>query len=117
MIYLYRLNTGSCGGCDIEIEAAVAADDGLQWAATPFEADMLILTGPITHSCKAPLLRVLREVGDIPLLVVGRCAIDGHPFGKGGAQEMPDLPPYQKLEGCPPTPEAIANALRNQHQE
>jgi Ni,Fe-hydrogenase III small subunit len=118
MIHVYCLNTGSCGGCDREIAMAVRHDAGLQWAESPQTAEVLLLTGPITSPCKAPLLQLLREVGPRPLLVVGRCAIDGAPFGKGGVREWKaqegdgDLAGQPRLDGCPTTPEAIAEAIR-----
>ncbi|HRC77207.1 MAG TPA: hypothetical protein PLO33_16115, partial [Kouleothrix sp.] len=46
MIKVYRINTGSCGGCDAEIEAAVAGAATLAWADSPAAADVLLLTGP-----------------------------------------------------------------------
>lgn len=112
MITLYRLNTGSCGGCDVEIRLAVEAAADLAWAAAPDEADALLLTGPITLGSRAALLDLLRELGARPLLAIGRCAIDGYPFGSGGVKEQPRLAVRLRLEGCPPTPEEITTAIR-----
>ncbi len=116
MIRLYRINTGSCGGCDREIAAAVMSDTNatntLTWVESPQDADLLLLTGPITPGSKAALLRLLRDVGDMPLLAIGRCAIDGHPFGKGGVQETADVTARAQLEGCPPTVETITDIIR-----
>lgn len=112
MIKLYRINTGSCGGCDIEISIAVATDAELTWAASPYEADALLLTGPITLGSRADFVRLLRDLEDIPLLAIGRCSIDGQPFGRGGVQEFRDLVVRLQLDGCPPAPEMIANAIR-----
>jgi len=111
MIYLYRINTGSCGGCDIAIGAAVVADASLAWADSPYNADALLLTGPATVSSREPLLRLLREVGELPIVAVGRCAIDGHPFGRGGVRELRDLVVQVQVEGCPPAPKEIAAAI------
>jgi len=47
----------------------------------------------------------------LPLLAVGRCAIDGHPFGRGGMAELPQIE-ARLLEGCPPTPGAIVEAIK-----
>jgi Ni,Fe-hydrogenase III small subunit len=114
MIRLYRVNTGSCGGCDREIAAAVIADTNtLTWVESPQDADVLLLTGPITPGSKAALLRLLRDVGDMPLLAIGRCAIDGHPFGKGGVQETAEVTARAHLEGCPPSPETITDIIRH----
>lgn len=113
MIRLYRINTGSCGGCDVEIDTAGYADAGLTWADSPFDADVLLLTGPITIGSREAVLKVLREVNDRPLLAIGRCAIDGHPFGRGGVQGVPQIKVHLRLDGCPPAPKEIAAAVRN----
>ncbi|NJN68805.1 MAG: NADH:ubiquinone oxidoreductase [Chloroflexaceae bacterium] len=113
-ISVYALNTGSCGGCDREIAVAVRKDDRLEWARSPHTADVLLLTGPVTSPCKAPFLQLLREVGDRPLLVIGRCAMDGSPFGKGGFSEWGEVVVQHQLDGCPTTPEAIAAAIHAQ---
>jgi Ni,Fe-hydrogenase III small subunit len=112
MIKIFRINTGSCGGCDVEIAAAVASSADLAWADSPIAADALLLTGPVTSASQPAFLALWRELADrIPLLAVGRCAIDGHPFGRGGVAELPEVRAL-KLDGCPPTPGAIADAIR-----
>jgi Ni,Fe-hydrogenase III small subunit len=116
MIKVYRINTGSSGGCDVEIEATVAASADLAWADSPAGADVLLLTGPLTSACRPAFLAIWRELeGRVPLLAVGRCAIDGHPFGRGGVAELPEIS-ARKLDGCPPTPKAIAEAIRSAAQ-
>ena len=112
MIKLFRINTGSCGGCDVEIGLAVATTDDLAWADRPEEANALLLTGPITASSGSALLALLNELGDVPLLAVGRCAIDGHPFGKGGVEGVDELTINLRVEGCPVTPDAVVAAIR-----
>jgi len=112
MIKVYRINTGSCGGCDVEIEAAISGGRELDWADSPQSADALLLTGPLTPSSRPAFLALWSELGGrVPLLAVGRCAIDGHPFGRGGIAELPQVE-ARLLEGCPPTPGAIAEAIK-----
>jgi Ni,Fe-hydrogenase III small subunit len=112
MINVYRINTGSCGGCDVEIEAVVAGGRELAWADSPHSANVLLLTGPLTASSRTAFLTLWNELGGrVPLLAVGRCAIDGHPFGRGGIAELPQIE-AQLLEGCPPTPSAIVEAIK-----
>lgn len=112
MIQVYRINTGSCGGCDVEIAAAVAASADLAWAEAPELADVLLLTGPLTPGSRPAFQALYDELGArVPLLAVGRCAIDGHPFGRGGVAENPGLG-ARTLDGCPPGPGAIAEAIR-----
>src|SRR5262245_9067956 len=112
MIRVFRINTGSCGGCDVEIEAAVAGRPELAWADSPERADALLLTGPLTASSRPAFLALWNELGRrIPLLAVGRCAIDGHPFGRGGVAELPQVG-ARLVEGCPPAPHAIVEAIK-----
>jgi Ni,Fe-hydrogenase III small subunit len=112
MITVYRMNTGSCGGCDVEIEAAVARSADLAWAETPNSADVLLLTGPLTSSTRPVFLALWHELaGRVPLLAIGRCAIDGHPFGRGGIADLPEVA-ARTLDGCPPEPHAIVEAIK-----
>ncbi len=107
------MNTGSCGGCDVEIEAAVANSTDLAWAETPGSADVLLLTGPLTSSSRPIFLALWNELaGRVPLLAIGRCAIDGHPFGRGGIAEQPQVM-ARTLDGCPPAPHAIVEAIKH----
>jgi Ni,Fe-hydrogenase III small subunit len=113
MIKVYRINTGSCGGCDLEIGAAVMAGAGLAWADSPADADVILLTGPLTIGSRPAFMALWRELGErIPLLAIGRCAIDGRPFGRGGLAEAPEIHSRLTLDGCPPVPAAIAEAIR-----
>jgi Ni,Fe-hydrogenase III small subunit len=113
MIKIYRINTGSCGGCDVEIESAVADSADLAWTDSPSDADALLLTGPLTTGSRSAFMAIWNEVGSrIPLLAIGRCAIDGYPFGRGGLAELPEVAARLKLDGCPPEPGAIADAIR-----
>ncbi|MCS6940199.1 MAG: NADH:ubiquinone oxidoreductase [Roseiflexaceae bacterium] len=113
IIRVYRFNTGSCGGCDLEIMAAISDNADIAWAATPQEADVAVITGPLTPGAKAALVALMRDSGDrAPILAVGRCAIDGHPFGRGGVASTAGLVVHSSLDGCPPAPLQIIEAIR-----
>jgi Ni,Fe-hydrogenase III small subunit len=113
MIKVFRINTGSCGGCDLEIAAAVAANADLDWADSLVSADVLLLTGPLTIGSRATFMACWRELGGrTPLVAIGRCAIDGHPFGRGGLADALEIEATLMLDGCPPEPKAIAEAVR-----
>src|SRR5262245_10132876 len=113
MIKVFRINTGSCGGCDLEIGSAMAADTGLAWADSPADADLLLLTGPLTVGSRAAFMALWRDLGQrVPLLAIGRCAIDGRPFGRGGLTESLEIEARLTLDGCPPEPKAIVEAIR-----
>ncbi|MBC8163406.1 MAG: NADH:ubiquinone oxidoreductase [Roseiflexaceae bacterium] len=112
MIKLFRMNTGSCGACDAEIEAAVLLNRDLAWAGDPFEADVLLLTGPLLPQAKLAFLAIWHKLREsVPLVAVGRCAIDGYPFGQGGLAANPEIVAALKVDGCPPDPGAIAAAV------
>ena len=66
--------------------------------------------GPATL-VRAGAATLLVDAGRVPLLAVGRCAIDGHPFGRGGVAEVAELR-ARTLDGCPPLPGAIADGIR-----
>ena len=113
MINLFRINTGSCGACDAEIESAVHLNPDFAFVSDPFEADCILLTGALTPLSKPAFLSIWQALaGATPLIAVGRCAIDGYPFGRGGLAENPDIVATAKVDGCPPLPEAIARAIR-----
>lgn len=122
MIRLYRINTGSCGGCDEEILAMVAMTSDMEWAHTLYDADTVLLTGPITRQCQPLLRRFLLASPPSCTLVVGRCALDGHPFGKGGRQEWREADELlggeasrvNTLDACPVDPVTLAEAIRRQ---
>lgn len=113
IIRVYRFNTGSCGGCDLEIMAALSDIADITWAAAPQEADVMLITGPLTVGAKAALMALVRESGNqAPILAIGRCAIDGHPFGRGGVASAAGLTVHSSLDGCPPTLSQIVEAIR-----
>lgn len=113
MIRVYRVNTGSCGGCDLEITAAIVGSSEIGWASSPATADVLLLTGPLTMGSRAQFLELWRSLGNhVPLVAIGRCAINGHPFGRGGLADLLDVQATLTLDGCPPEPKAITDAIR-----
>jgi Ni,Fe-hydrogenase III small subunit len=113
MIRIFRINSGSCGACDLEIIATAESTPELAWAVSPAEADALLLTGPITPAARAVVLGLLREYGEhTPVIAVGRCAIDGTPFGRGGVAAHPDLKIAVRIQGCPVAPKTIIAAIR-----
>lgn len=115
MIKVLRVNTGSCGGCDLEIEVLLASETDFALADSVHNADVVLLTGPLTLGSRPFFQALLAEIGSIPLVAVGGCAIDGSPFGRGGITLLPDLPDLAvaaRISGCPPDAGAIAETLR-----
>lgn len=88
---------------------------GIFITATPRDADVLLVGGPVTEAMREPL-RKAYEAMPTPKRVVatGDDAIDGGIFGKsfasvGGVAEV--LPVDFIVPGCPPPPLAIIHGL------
>jgi len=120
---LRHVDAGSCNGCEHElIQLHNPYYDiqrfGLSIVASPRHADVLLVTGTVTTRMREPL----REAYDRmprPRLVaaLGDCALGCNTLGL--ASELVDgtgavdrvLPVHLRIPGCPPTPQAIADAI------
>lgn len=116
-VRVFHVCAGDCGACAAEVWTAVEGSPELAWAATPQLADVIALTGsippPTRNALQTMYAALIHPEGAqrIPLVVVGRCAIDGHPFGKGGIAALPDIEVRRKVDGSPPLTEVVAEAL------
>ncbi len=128
-VWLFPLNSGSCNGCDQELQALHAAryvleEGGITFASSPRHADILLLTGIMTPRSRAAAKRVWEQLTEPRAIVaVGDCPINGSVFGgQDGFTPAGELLPIDvELPGCPPTPtlilEAIAAAIKLLDQE
>jgi len=115
------VDSGSCNGCELEINAlSNAVYDvsrfGLGFAASPRHADVLLVTGPVTHNMRAALLRTY-EAMPAPkwVVAVGECACNGCVFAgsyacEGGLDGVLDVDLH--IPGCPPNPTDLLRGLR-----
>jgi Ni,Fe-hydrogenase III small subunit len=112
-VRVFHLCAGDCGACAAEVWAAVQGSTDLDWAPTPQSADVVALTGSIPAASRSALLAIYTSQikGRLPLVAVGRCAIDGHPFGKGGIAALPEIEARRKVDGCPPLVDGVIEAL------
>jgi len=120
-VQVRHVDAGSCNGCEIELGAAFGPvydveRYGARLVASPRHADVLLVTGVVTHNMAEPLRRTL-EATPHPRLVlaVGDCARDCGVFagGHGVAGAVSDIVPVDlELPGCPPAPDEIVAALR-----
>ncbi len=110
MYLIFHINAGDCGACAAELWAAVENAADLAWANTPAGADVIALTGSVPPAARVALA-LLEGARSTPLVVVGRCAVDGYPFGRGGYLAVPELKPVLIVGGWPPVPEEIRNVL------
>ena len=115
--WLYRINSGSCNGCDVELAttALIPRWDverlGCQYCGSPRHADIVLITGPLTVRVKDAVLRLYDEIPDPKVTVaVGVCPISGGIFRESYAVLAPIdqyIPVDVNVPGCPPRPQAI----------
>ncbi len=117
---LHALDPGSCGGCELELRAlrGVVYDltrFGLRFVDSPRQADVLLVTGPVTRTLQ-PALQQAWDAAPDPRLVIaiGDCAIDGGVFKgsyaiAGGVDTI--LPVDLVIRGCPPSPTELLEGL------
>ncbi|MGB2867725.1 MAG: NADH-quinone oxidoreductase subunit NuoB [Bacteroidota bacterium] len=119
-LYIREVDTGSCNGCEVEINGLNnPVHDierfGIKFVASPRHADMLLVTGPVTRNMELALKRVYEATPDPKLVVaVGACAIGGGIFGKsyascGGVDTTVPVDVY--IPGCPPRPQALLHGI------
>lgn len=119
--WLYRINSGSCNGCDVELAttACIPRYDverlGCKYCGSPKHADIVLITGPLTARAKDKVLRLYEEIPDPKVTVaVGICPITGGVFRDSYAIEGP-IDKYIEVDvnvpGCPPRPQAIIDGI------
>ena len=106
--WLYRINAGSCNGCDVERLGCV-------YCGSPRHADIVLITGPLTRHVLAAAQRVFAEVPEPKVTVaVGVCPITGGIFRESYAICAPIdqyFPVDVNVPGCPPRPPAIIEGV------
>lgn len=119
-ITIRQVDAGSCNGCELEIHAINNAiynceKYGIHFTASPRFADLLLVTGPVTHNMEIALRRTYVATPPPKLVVaVGDCGCNGGIFGEsyaslGGIDKV--IPVDARIPGCPPTPLQIMQVL------
>ena len=120
-VQVRHVDAGSCNGCEIEVGAAFGPvydveRYGARLVASPRHADVVLVTGVVTHNMREPLRRTV-EATPRPSLVlaVGDCARNCGMFAQaygvaGAAHDVVDVD--LEVPGCPPEPAAVVEALR-----
>lgn len=115
-----QVDAGSCNGCELEIHALNNAiynceKYGIHFTASPRFADVLLVTGPVTHNMEIALRRTYAST-PAPKLVIaaGDCGCNGGIFGEsyaslGGVDKV--IPVDLVIPGCPPTPTDLLSGL------
>ena len=118
--WIFHINAGSCNGCDIELVSVLtprydAERLGFRLTGTPRQADIVVVSGPITMQTRERLVRTLAQVPDPHVVVsLGSCPRSGNVF-KGSYSIDGPLDKWTHVDvsvgGCTPKPEAIVAAL------
>lgn len=119
-LWVFHLNTGSCNGCDIEIVAGLTPRYdlerfGIKLVGSPKHADVLLVTGPVTHKMADRVKRVYEQTPEPKVvIVVGTCGTSGGVFYNsynllGPVDKIIPVDIY--VPGCPARPEAIINGV------
>jgi len=111
-----EIDSGSCNGCDYEINALNNPFNdierlGISFVASPRHADMLLVTGTATRNMELALIKTYNATPSPKLVVaVGACACSGGIFRdsyatRNGIDCIVPVDVY--IPGCPPRPQAI----------
>ena len=118
--WLLHFDCGSCNGCDIETLACLTPvydieRFGIINVGNPKHADILLVTGTVTHRNKKVLKKLYDQMPDPKVVVaIGACALSGGIFREcdnvvGGVDRV--IPVDVFVPGCPGKPEAIIDGV------
>ncbi|HWI55387.1 MAG TPA: NADH-quinone oxidoreductase subunit NuoB [Desulfobacteria bacterium] len=119
-LHIRHVDTGSCNGCDFEMNALTnpvydIQRLGIDFVASPRHADLLLVTGSVTEHLETALKKTFAATPEPKLVVaMGACACSGGIFqgsyaNAGGVDKI--LPVDVFIPGCPPRPQAIIYGL------
>lgn len=115
-----HVDAGSCNACELEIHALSnpyydLERFGIKFVASPRHADVLLVTGPVTHNMAEALQRTWRATPDPKwVIAAGDCACTGGLFAGSYACLGPvanAIPVDLHIKGCPPTPVQLLRGL------
>ncbi len=119
-LHIRHVDAGSCNGCESELQALNNPfynlhRFGIFFTPSPRFADLLLVTGPVTHAMLEPLKAAYDAMPEPRwVMAVGTCAVSGGLTGGNyacgtGLESVFPVDVY--LPGCPPNPAAIIEAL------
>ena len=119
-IVIREVDAGSCNGCELEIHALNNAiydveRFGIKFAASPRHADVLLVTGPVTHNMRVALERTYAAT-PFPKWVVAAgdcacgCGVFAESYATVGAVKKV-IPVDLHIKGCPPRPIDLLKGL------
>ena len=123
--WIYRINTGSCNGCDIEIAPCFcprydAEQIGAVVQGSPKHADILLITGTMTLRARDAVRNVYEQMPEPKAVVaIGSCPATGNIFAGSptildGVASIVPIDVY--VPGCPPRPQAIIRGIQQAAQ-
>jgi Ni,Fe-hydrogenase III small subunit len=121
-VWVLGLHTGGCSACAQSVAALEAPRYaprlralGVTFARTPRQSDILLLSGALTTQAQASVSALVEEAPRPRALVaIGDCAINGCVFAGSAQLTRPlaqELNVNVEIGGCPPTPQAIIEAI------
>jgi Ni,Fe-hydrogenase III small subunit len=119
-ITIREVDAGSCNGCELEIHALNnpvydVERFGIKFAASPRHADVLLVTGPVTHNMRVALERTYAAVPAPKwVIAVGDCAAGCGVFAQSYATVgavASVVPVDLVIAGCPPKPIDLLKGL------
>jgi Ni,Fe-hydrogenase III small subunit len=119
-ITIREIDAGSCNGCELEIHALNNAvydveRFGIKFAASPRHADVLLVTGPVTHNMRTALERTYAATPDPKwVIAAGDCAAGCGVFAQSYATvgALAQVVPVDLvIPGCPPKPIDLLKGL------
>ena len=114
------MNSGSCNGCDIELVASLtprydAEQLGVCLEGSPRHADILCITGPVTHTSVHAVETVYGQVCEPKAVVaIGSCPATTNVFIDSRVLVGPlnrHIAVDVFVPGCPPRPDAILQGV------
>jgi Ni,Fe-hydrogenase III small subunit len=119
-LHIRHVDSGSCNGCDFEMNALSnpyydIQRFGVDFVASPRHADMLMVTGGVTRHLEQALIKTYNAASHPKMVIaIGACAVGGGMLGRtyasyGGVDQI--VPVYVYVPGCPPRPEAIIEGI------
>ncbi len=126
-IHVMLVYTGGCNGCDIEIVNCILSPkfDAEQYKVfltwNPREADVLVVTGPVTTDNEQPLREIYKAIPEPKAVVAaGGCALMGGVYknchGDIPSEEISGpvdkiIPVDAKIPGCAVRPQDVVAGL------
>ncbi len=115
-----EIDAGSCNACELEIHAMNnvmynCERFGIHFTASPRFADLLLVTGPVSHNMEIALKRTYDATPTPKIVIaVGDCGCTGGIFGEsyaslGGIEKV--IPVDARIPGCPPTPTVLLQGI------